>query len=312
MNDSLVFTWGGEMDNGMTVDMNFKLDNSDGTAGKVFDNRSLALGLDGGGTITFWGSAGSGVVGTFDDMMPTAYEEPTDGIDFTPLAAGSGVVGHVDGGKTGFNYSNSFGMANVNIGYAPSGSGSAVDDGGMSGDSGNAVVASTPSATSIAITASPMDGLTVFAGRGDKGADSTTEEFEDTNTTYGFTYAMGAVTVGVQQSEIEDGSAGGTADEEMDAFGIAFAINDNLSISYGYQEVSVDGVGQDQEITGMGLGYSMGGMTIKAQHNEGERNVAAGANQPEYKRTEILVGFAFKFDSLKIFKRPLKFKRPFF
>ena len=53
MNDSLVFTWGGEMDNGMTVDMNFKLDNSDGAASKVLDNRSLALGLNGGGTLTF-------------------------------------------------------------------------------------------------------------------------------------------------------------------------------------------------------------------------------------------------------------------
>jgi len=37
----------------------------------------------------------------------------------------------------------------------------------------------------------------------------------------------------------------------------------------------------------------MGGMSIKAQRNEGEDGVAAGAVGVEVERTEILVGFAF-------------------
>jgi len=37
----------------------------------------------------------------------------------------------------------------------------------------------------------------------------------------------------------------------------------------------------------------MGGMSIKAQRNEGEDGVAAGAAAVEVERTEILVGFAF-------------------
>jgi hypothetical protein len=75
MNDGLTFTWGGELDNGMTVDMSFLIDSGDTVAAAGFDNRSLALGLNGGGTLTFHGDGGSGVVGSFDDKMPTAYEE---------------------------------------------------------------------------------------------------------------------------------------------------------------------------------------------------------------------------------------------
>ena len=75
MNDSLTFSWGGELDNGFTVDVSFLLDNSDGNAGQIFDNRSLAIGMGDAGTLTFWGQAGSGVVGSFDDKTPNAYEE---------------------------------------------------------------------------------------------------------------------------------------------------------------------------------------------------------------------------------------------
>ena len=55
MNDNLSFSWGGELDNGMTVDVNFLLDNGDGAAAQIFDNRSLAIGILMHGTLTFWG-----------------------------------------------------------------------------------------------------------------------------------------------------------------------------------------------------------------------------------------------------------------
>ena len=45
MNDSLTFSWGGELDNGFTVDMSFLLDNSDGAVSQIFDNRTLAIGM---------------------------------------------------------------------------------------------------------------------------------------------------------------------------------------------------------------------------------------------------------------------------
>ena len=74
---------------------------------------------------------------------------------------------------------------------------------------------------------------------------------------------------------------------------VAFAINDNLSISYGYQETEIGTGRTDQELTGYAIGYSMGGMSIKAQRNEADESVTSGTTANEYKRTEILVGFAF-------------------
>jgi len=284
------FNGSGELDNGHTVSIYH------GGPFGGFSSSTLTYNMGDMGTLSYQNSTGDLGIGKIDDLMPSAYEEPWDGIDFV-AGAGSGVSGRVDGGQTGFNYSNSFGMANVNVGYAPKTTNDFLgDDGGVSGYTGstNAAAEANPSSTSISVQASPMDGLSVFAGMGDKGRDSTTEEFEDDHSTYGLTYTMGSVTAGYQHSEIDDGAAGSTAaDTETDAFGLAFAINENLTVSYGYQETEQATGRTDQELEGYAVGYSAGGMSIKAQRNEGEDSVVAGAASQEMKRTEILVGFAF-------------------
>ena len=262
---------------------------------ETFASSSLLIDMGDMGTLSYHDATQDVGIGKIDDLMPSSYEEPWDGVDFTPTTAGSGVVGRVDSGQTGFNYNVSAGMATINVGYSPAGSQAAVDDGGMSGDVSNAVVASAQSSQSIAIQADVMDGLMIFGGVGDKGGPATaTTSYEDDHSTYGLKYTMGAITAGYQHSEIDDGAAGSVAaDTETDAFGVAFAINENLTISYGYQETEVGSGNTDQELTGYAIGYSAGGMSIKAQHNEGEDAVTVGSTSVEMERTEILVGFAF-------------------
>ena len=282
------FNGSGELDNGHTVSVFH--------GGPFGGSSSSTLTYDMGdmGSLTYVSATLATGIKKIDDMMPSAYEEPTDGVDFTATASGSGVKGVVGALGSGFNYNTTLGMATIDLGYMPSGSNAEVDDGGVSGDASNAHVASTPSSTSIAIQAAPMDGLNVFGGMGDMGQDRATEEYENDHSTYGLTYTMGAVTVGYQHSEIDDNETGSTSnDTEADLYGISFAVNENLSISYGYQETEV-GVGNtDQEISGFAVGYSAGGMTIKAQRNEADQSVTTGTATPEYERTEILVGFAF-------------------
>ena len=77
-------------------------------------------------------------------------------------------------------------MATINVGYGMGADGNN-DDGANSGAGSNT------SSTSVAITATPMDGLTVFLGTGDKG----TATSEDEHDTYGLTYAFGPLTVGL-------------------------------------------------------------------------------------------------------------------
>ena len=119
MNDSLTFSWGGELDNGFTVDMSFLLDNSDGAASQIFDNRSMAIGMGDAGTLTFWGQAGSGVVGSFDDRTPNAYEESWNSAD-------SPNQGH--SASNMFYYTNSFDGATVHASFAHGGSSDASFD----------------------------------------------------------------------------------------------------------------------------------------------------------------------------------------
>jgi outer membrane protein OmpU len=74
-------------------------------------------------------------------------------------------------------------------------------------------------------------------------------------------------------------------------FGISFAVNDNLSISYGQSETSKEGSTIDQELSGFSIGYSMGGMTLKAHKNKGEKLANTANNESEH--TEIALSFAF-------------------
>ena len=74
MADSITATYSGETDGGLTVTTSLELDGG-ANASSSFDNRSIKISTEDMGTITFAGHGGSTVMGGWDDMMPTAYEE---------------------------------------------------------------------------------------------------------------------------------------------------------------------------------------------------------------------------------------------
>jgi outer membrane protein OmpU len=270
---SVSMTGSGELENGHTVSWAQVI----ATTGAL---TSTVLTYDMGdlGKLTYQEDSGDLGIGKIDDLMPTADEEVSNGVD-TEAATNEALVGKVDGGITGFNYTYSMDMATINVGYGMGADGNN-DDGANSG------AGSTESSQSIAVTATPMDGLTVFAGTGEKG----TLLGSDAHDTYGLTYAFGPVTVGYQYSQI-DFDAAASADNETDSFGISFAVNDNLSISYGEQDTEATGTTVDQEVKGISVGYSMGGISIKAHSNEGSNIANTASNVSEH--TEIAVSFAF-------------------
>jgi outer membrane protein OmpU len=271
---SVSLSGSGELDNGHTVSLSQVI----ATTGTL---TSTVLTYDMGdmGVLKYQEDSGDLGIGIIDDMMPTADEEVSNGLDAEQTATNEGLVGKVDGGITGFNYAYTMDMATINVGYGMGADGN-VDDGANSG------AGSTTSSQSIAITATPMDGLTVFAGTGSKG----TATQDDDHDTYGLTYAFGPLTVGYQHSEI-DFEATSSNDNETDSFGISFAVNDNLSISYGEQDTEADGQANDQEVEGISVGHSMGGISIKAHSNEGKNIANTADNVSEH--TEIAVSFAF-------------------
>jgi outer membrane protein OmpU len=275
MQKSVGFSGTGEMDNGHTVTLthNMAVTGSLSTSVLKYDMGDM-------GSITYSEDSGDVGLGKIDDLMPTAEEEVWNGIDADTASSNELPVGRVDTGMTGFNYVYTMDMATIQLGYSPKTTTTNNDDGANSGAGGK------KSSTSVAITATPMDGLTVFGGTGDKGTGTQEDDME----TYGLKYAFGPITVGYQKSEI-DFAATTSNDLETDAFGISFQVNDDLSISYGESETEAETSSTDQELEGMSIAYSMGSISIAAHANEGKNIANQTANESTH--TEISINFAF-------------------
>ena len=100
---------------------------------------------------------------------------------------------------------------------------------------------------------------------------------------------MGGITVGYQKSEI-DYDASGTADEDRDHIAVSFAVNENLSISYGQSDVSM-GTATDEESNGISFSYTMGSMSFGGAMNNTDN--VAGVSGTNDEVTELNVAFSF-------------------
>ena len=104
---------------------------------------------------------------------------------------------------------------------------------------------------------------------------------------------MGPVTAGYQMSNIAKGS-GGATDEVVDAWGIAFNVNDDLSVSYGERDVKFDkpsATDVTENGEGVAIAYTMGSVKIAGNRNEVSNN--NGTTNANDEMTEIAVSFAF-------------------
>jgi outer membrane protein OmpU len=261
MNDSITFSGGGEMDNGWNVTATFLLDNSDGAAAQIFDNRSIAIDMDTSGTLEFWGQSSDSIVSAHDDKMPAAYEESWYGA----TGPGKGATS-----TNMFYYSNASLVDGVNMlaSYTPSG----------------AVEAN--STLEFGAIYTGVEGLTLGFATGTDGGAGDAAEVENNN--LWVTYAMGSVTVGYQTNESDSEVA--ASDTEFDAMAISYAVSSDLSISYGVSTLSKQG-SADQESAALGASYTMGSMTLGgAAHRHDNEGHVTTADTDNY---EINLAFAF-------------------
>ena len=101
MNNGVTFSALLKQDNGWNITATQILNDDDVASNRVFDTRSVAIDMGDSGTLTFYGTGGSGAVSAIDDTTPTAGEESWDDV----TGADS-----VPGGPTGnnmFHYTNS-------------------------------------------------------------------------------------------------------------------------------------------------------------------------------------------------------------
>jgi len=274
-NDSINFTYTGETDGGLTVTTKLELDGGGAASTGSFDNRSVAISSEGMGTVTYSAHGGDSVVGGWDDVMPTAYEEVfalTKNKGDSTTVGGNIVIAGVGGDGLWRYDSPSVGGVTFSAAYqnaAQTGSINSYSDMG------------------IKIAPEAVEGLEIGYATGEFDEAAGTLGI-DVSTMYA-KYTWGSFTVGYQQSE-NDGPTS-TDTDESDSWGVSYAVNDDFSVSYGQHTLDLGSSTSDQESSGFSASYTMGGTTISAAFNETDNIRGIAANDED--SYEIALSFAF-------------------
>ncbi len=256
MTRDITFSGSGEMDNGMTISY-FQL-----LSAGAFSSSGLTLDMGDAGTMTFMnGASGGHGISAYEDKMPTAAEQAWDDLD----GQANGVL---TGNKTNkIGYGTSMAGANISVDYNKQ------QDGG--------------SGKSIGIDMSIADGGMIFIAMSDEyaGVNASTDQ-----ATFGGTYTAGATTVGIQRTSIDKSAA--NTDEDRTHIAASFAVNEDLSVSYGMSTVEFeDGSKSDQEDSGFSVSYTMGSMSLTAAANASDN--VGGTSGTDDTHKEIGLAFAF-------------------
>jgi outer membrane protein OmpU len=268
MGDSITLTGSGEMDNGMTISVSFEIDNDDTGGGDVYDSHSMTLDTNGMGTITFAGHGGSSAMSALDDTTPNAYEESWDAV--TGADTGTRVNG--SSGDNMFTYTSpTISGATVTMAYL---------------NASDAVTDVSYSDFAIAVSPEMVDGLTIGYGQGD--TEETTGTKLDDSAMY-VKYTYGSLTVGYQENERSAAASSNAVDFE--AFGVSYAVSDNLTVAYSMSESKKGSDADVQEASGISASFTSGGMTIAGVMNDVDNVAFDAANDTE--GYELNLSFAF-------------------
>jgi hypothetical protein len=105
---------------------------------------------------------------------------------------------------------------------------------------------------------------------------------------------MGGFTLGYQISDEDNGNKSGAQEYENDAYGITFAVNDDLSIGYNnYESKQTNTTNVTAEATSMQVAYTMGGASIRLAHAEVDNAKYQTANSYDNEAITLSVSLAF-------------------
>jgi outer membrane protein OmpU len=259
MGDSIKFNGGGDLDNGMTVSVYYEIDGAD-SGHKVYDDYNLKLGMGDMGTLSFSGASKSGSgVDAVKDIVPNAYTPVYEAANEVGGAKDNGLLDTSSNTQTGqWGYDVTAAGFDLSVSYNPK--------------PGAAAEAETGYAISYS---GLLDGLTLTYGMFDDGDIAE-------NDTIGVKYSMGNMTAAIQSTNV-DYEATGSTDQDATHMGISLAINDDLTVSAGRQEVEFDGGSEDEVNTGIQASYTMGSISFsggfnKVESSGGRANIDAEAS----------------------------------
>lgn len=262
MGDSVKFNGSGDLDNGMTVSVYYELD------GGTYDDYNLKLGMGDMGTLSFSGASSSGSgVDSVKDIVPSAYTPVYEAANEVGGAADNGLLDTSGNNQTGqWGYDVNAAGFDLSVSYNPKPAAAAAAETGYS-----------------VSYSGLMDGLTLVYGIFDDGDIAE-------NDTIGAKYTMGSVTAAIQSTNV-DYEAVASTDQDATHMGISMAINDDLTVSAGRQEVEFDGGTEDEVNTGIQASYTMGSISFSTAINSVES--AGGTANKDAEASIFVASFAF-------------------
>ena len=269
MDREIAFTGTTELDNGMnmTVMQDFGDDGSFGNAKLTFGNVAGMLDI-------YVGTDGS-EIDAIDDITPTAFEEAN--------GAGSGTYQDVGGlaNEMGIGIKGSLPViGSVAIQYVPKADAGENADGVASGDANAGVGSGTEIVVKnnmgdLPVVGSFLDGNTLTIGYAEEEVNTIANTSDRFEATVALTGSYGNFSYGYQKKHIDLGQVTNATTDAIyygqDIIGIAYAVNDALSISYNIIEESKhDNTDADigtykQETDAISIGYTVGGLTLGFQ-----------------------------------------------
>jgi hypothetical protein len=265
MDRELKFAGSTELDNGVTVSV--MQDTSDSLA---YGNSKITFGNVGGMVDIYVGSDGS-EVDAIDDITPTAYEEAN---------AMSGTYQDVGNlaGQMGIGVKATVPvLGTVSAQYVPKTDGAKNADNAASGNT-NALVGSgyevaiKTSLADLPVVGSYLGDLALTTGFAEQETAKVVNTSDRREATAALTGSFGNFKFGYQKDFVDAGQTAALTDAvfyKIEQIGLAYAINDALSISYNTMEQSQHNVRGDgtieQDTNAISIGYTVGGMTIGFQ-----------------------------------------------
>ena len=251
--------------------------------GGAYLSASQTIDMGAMGLVSF-DSTGTGLEGVtaYDDKLPTAYEEVWNGI------SGSGVSGA--GSNDTLGYSNSFGPIGISIAHTKGGTAGS-SDGNVAAETGNSITDA-----HVTIDGSMLlDGLTLMAG------SSTTKDTQpgatDTVNNVGhILYSTGPISVGYRMAESQPGNAATVETGlNVEAMSVAFAVNDELSVSFAQQDTEYDvassATNVTEEVTALNASYTVGAASLRATFSESDDDGGVQNNNVEMTELSLVLSF---------------------
>ena len=238
------------------------------------------LDLGGLGVLSF-DSYGGALVGSSanDDLLPTAYEEMWTGV------SGSGVSGV--GSTNVIGYRNTFGPVSVSAGTSNGGTAG-------QGESSASGAGANGSINDVYVSYAG-EGFSVGAGYAVTGTPNVSATSADTTSLHAQgVYTSGPVSLGDRMGEVNYGTAS-TASRAVDAYSIAFNVNESLAVSYGVQDTEVMAIGATasatESVKGYNAAYTMGAASIRLLRSKSDTDNGVAGVSDEHTEVSLVLSF---------------------